>query len=609
MPASSSSSDAMMETGDGRGGQSPEAPTREARAVSASPHASPANTPVVPSETVHQTPGGVNGLAADLVFGPYCILEELGRGGMGVVYHVADTRLGREVALKKIRSGVLALPEEIERFTREAKAIAQLKHPYIVQLYDVGAIDGQHYYTMELAPAGSVADHRTRFQLNRRDAVTLMARVARAIEYVHAQHVFHRDLKPANILLRDDDQPLISDFGLAKSGGADRDLTHTGQAIGTPSYMAPEQVVANPSQVGYATDIWALGVVAYELLCGKKPFVGKDDRSVTEAILHDAPPLPRTACRSLDRDLETILLKCLEKMPGQRYASAGALADDLEAWLAGQPIKARPLSRLRRVVRYANRRRGLVAAVALGVLTVVALSVAQPWADPDAPLREIEAQFAERETISWEGGVPAWSKPLSPVQVISRRYDDAITLSSRTWGLLQLLGEHKVPKYRFEADIRLDSYPECLAGLFVCQSHHELPDGTLDAFALAEVAYRPAMSNEDYRISFSLVHAVPKHPNHRWRPLAIENATKKLKSSAKWRHVVFTASVERVSLRVDNVEVVDLPAGQRRALAAQWHTGWPDILDVPLPVFSARGGLGLFVSGTASFRNVTLTPE
>jgi tetratricopeptide (TPR) repeat protein len=278
----------------------------------------------------------------------YEVLEELGRGGMGVVYRARHLKLDRVVALKVILSGAQASEEERSRFAAEAQAVARLRHPNVVTLLELGSADGAPYFTMDYCP-GSLVE-KVGKPWPARDAAALVEALARAVQHAHEHGVIHRDLKPANVLFTEDGTPRIADFGLAKKLD-DARRTASGAILGTPAYMAPEQAAGKTSEIGPLVDVWALGAVLYELLVGRPPFLADGAANTLVRILSDDPSPPRSLDRSVPRDLETIALRCLSKEPRRRYASAKDLADDLRRFLDGEPIKARPrwgLSRRKR---------------------------------------------------------------------------------------------------------------------------------------------------------------------------------------------------------------------------------------------------------------------
>src|SRR5579884_1257277 len=306
------------------------------------------------------------------VFGDYLLLEELARGGMGVVYKAQQSKLHRPVALKMIRAGHWASEQDVQRFYLEAEASARLDHPGIVPIHEVGTHAGQHFYSMALVEGGSLAVRLCKGPLPPREAASLVARVADAVAYAHAHGVVHRDLKPGNILLDWDGQPKVSDFGLAKVVATDSHLTMSGQVLGTPSYMAPEQATGKPSLVGPLADVYALGATLYCLLVGRPPFQAATMVETIQQVLEREPVAVRQLNPAVERDLETICHKCLQKEPGKRYADAQELAADLRRYLAGEPIHARPVSRGERVWRWC-RRNPVVAGLGTGFILALLL--------------------------------------------------------------------------------------------------------------------------------------------------------------------------------------------------------------------------------------------
>jgi serine/threonine protein kinase len=299
------------------------------------------------SATVTQVTGSVPQVqpgAPPPLFGDYELVAEVARGGMGVVYRARQRTLNREVALKMILSGRLASPEDMQRFRAEAEAAAALQHPNIVQIHEVGAIEGQHYFSMQFIDGRTLAHRLADGPLPSRDAARYVRQVARAVHYAHLRGILHRDLKPSNILIDADDEPHITDFGLAKRLGGDSGQTRTGSILGTPSYMAPEQAGGKIKELGPWTDVYGLGALLYELLTGRPPFKAETPMDTVVQVLENDPVPPRLLNPKVDQELETVCLKCLEKDPQRRYPSAEALADDLTRYLNGDPIQARASS-------------------------------------------------------------------------------------------------------------------------------------------------------------------------------------------------------------------------------------------------------------------------
>jgi serine/threonine protein kinase len=310
----------------------------------------------------------------------YEVLGELGRGGMGVVYKARQASLKRLVALKMLRAGEGADATAFARFYQEAEASGRMRHPNLVQIYEVGNHAGLPFLSLEYVEGGSLAEHLTGVPLPIRPAAALVEALARGMHYAHERGIVHRDLKPANILLAISDQqpalsraqegetrpltadgylrmavPKITDFGLAKLVDEDVRLTRTGLVVGTPSYMAPEQVLPSRQPVGPAADVYALGVILYELLSGRPPFLGETPLDTAEQVVHIEPVPPRRLNAKIPRDVETITLKCLSKEPARRYPTAQALADDLQRWQDGKPIQARPVGQGERLWRWCHR--------------------------------------------------------------------------------------------------------------------------------------------------------------------------------------------------------------------------------------------------------------
>ena len=312
-------------------------------------------------------------------FGDYELLEEIGRGGMGVVYKARQRSLNRLVAVKMILSGWLANTTEVDRFRREAQAVARLDHPNIVPIYEVGVHQGQHYFSMKLIEGNNLSQDLPVYRTNRQTAALLLAQVARAVNHAHERGIIHRDLKPENILLDAGKQPHVTDFGLAKRLDGSVTVARTGGVVGTASYMSPEQAAAQGHQLSAATDIYSLGAILYEMLTGQPPFRGQTIMETLRQVVERDPACPRTLDSRIERDLETICLKSIDKRPQRRYLSAAALADDLDNWRTIKPIRARRVGQAEQLLLWCRRRpvaAALLAVAAALLLLVVGVTVA-----------------------------------------------------------------------------------------------------------------------------------------------------------------------------------------------------------------------------------------
>jgi serine/threonine protein kinase len=595
----------------------------------------PSSTPADPD----QTPADVTAVAAaeftPRSFGKYRLLAPVAQGGMGVVYRAHDPTLGRVVALKMMRAGVLAGPEEVQRFYREARAIAQLQHPHIVPVHEVDQCEGQHYFTMAFAPNGSLAEHLDDFRGDARRAVGLVEKIARAVAVAHTRGILHRDLKPGNILLGDRLEPMVSDFGLAKFLDEGEALTQPGQVLGTTSYMSPEQAAGQVRQVSERSDVWSLGVILFELLAGRRPFVGEGREEVRLAILHtEAPPL-RSLRPDLPGELEAIVAKCLEKSPESRYASPEELADDLGHWLRAEPSSVRSSSRHRPPW---PRRRRLVLVATLVALALLGAGVlwALYYRDPE---RALDRKLAGRAPVALVGpsGGPAWSRWVRGQSATSASYDadGAFTLSSWNDSMLLLVADPRRTRYRLRAEIRhLGADDNGHVGLFFLDRQQETPRGTvhhcyelsyndLKEEAAALFRDRPPPPNtplpkgnyvrveprfygiDGERTVFD--HGLSTRPGRLFRPAMTAGG-------GPWRAVSVEVTPERVWVYWCGEPIAKVPAALLARETEQMLEGLRrDGLDAGLDpdrfAFSARQGLGIYIAnGSASFRNVVLEP-
>jgi serine/threonine protein kinase len=347
--------------------------------------------------------------------GQYEVLEEIGRGGMGVIYRARQRHSRRIIALKRLLSYQAQSRETLARFRREAEAAASLDHPNILPIYEVGeSEDAIPYFTMKYAARGSLQHARLLVTREPREIIKLMVKVTRALQYAHGEGILHRDLKPGNILLDARGEPMVSDFGLAKWLNNDKpsELTRTLTVFGTPGYIAPEQMETPASQLTPAADIYSLGAILFDLLSGRPPFIGEHALAVLHQATEKSAPKLSSLVTHIDKDLETICARCLERQPSARYASAGDLLDDLERWLEYRPIIARPVSAPARVIRWSKRNPMLAGAAAVVAALLVALSGLFAWQSHNSRLAKAEVaklrqgimQFAQTEAQICEPG-------------------------------------------------------------------------------------------------------------------------------------------------------------------------------------------------------------
>jgi|GEM_PF-6979712 len=397
-------------------------------------------------DTVNNVPNPVEKKLSHKRFGEYELLAEIARGGMGVVYKARQNKLNRLVALKMIRSGELADEGQVKRFYSEAEAAAKLDHPGIVPVYEVGEANGQHFFSMALVVGASLNELvKNDGPLAPKKAAHLLRQVVESVEYAHGKGIIHRDIKPQNILIDEAGQPRLTDFGLAKQVMGQSDLTATGQVMGTPSYMPPEQATGKLDEIGPASDVYSLGATLYFVLTGRPPFQTASTMETIRQVLNSEPVSLRRLNPALPRDLETICLKCLRKETAKRYATAGELAADLGCWLENMPITARPVGPAERAWLWCKRRPTLV----LMSLLLVVLALAGTFL-------ALERQNATRARARVEALLVA------PPQGVPHAVED---LTSVQWHSLPILRqrlaeETRDASQRLHAAVALASFGE-----------------------------------------------------------------------------------------------------------------------------------------------------
>ncbi|MDP7034780.1 MAG: protein kinase [Planctomycetota bacterium] len=337
-----------------------------------------------------EDPESSNPVSSPQHLGRYEILKEIGRGGMGIVYRARDDQLDRHVALKVFRSGRFGDPNSLERFRREARATARLHHPHIVPIHDVGFEDGEGYLAMELIDGVPLDQYLRDHDLQLREIVQLLLPLCEALHYVHINGIVHRDLKPSNILIDREGRPHITDFGLAKDRQISENLTESGIIVGTPSYMAPEQAQGETEFIDARTDVYAAGVLFYEMLTGRPPFVGKTPMQILHKVLETDPSPPRKIGKHIPKDAQTICLKALQKDPILRYPSARSFSDDLQRMMHGNTIRARPTSFVERLTLALKNPLGISVGINIALATLL-LSHGPHPSPPLSPLPSTES--------------------------------------------------------------------------------------------------------------------------------------------------------------------------------------------------------------------------
>lgn len=577
------------------------------------------DTEEAPTKTDGNAPARSHPVASTPSLTPHDLLEEIEKGGMGVVYKARDLVLDRVVALKMIRTEGQEGTDSVARFYREARAAASLRHPNILPIHGMGLHAGAHCFTMPLIGGGSLAQRLSEYRNDPRKAVGLVEKVARAVHAAHQAGIIHRDLKPGNILLDDNGEPLVSDFGLAKLGGGSAEMTVPGQMLGTPAYMSPEQAAGRNDRVSAASDVWALGVVLYELLVGRRPFPGKSRDEVVPLILEVDPPRPRSLRPEVPGDLETILLKCLEKKPEHRYPSAAALADDLQAWLSGRPIGSRPWTWRRRLGRWARRHPWRSLAVVLLVALPTVFLFLPDRIDPDRPIKDQQRRLARGESVALIGATGG------PVQIRwAAAKDRAVhtlapdgTFAIQTWSLamLELLPSQPLPRFRFRAEVRHDGNAEGhgYVGLYTLYSRAKTPRGE-EVFD-CDWTFNDVPGTAPRNLCFNLrrywegddkskgsknstlqLHDEPLRPRGKDDP------------GRTWHRLAVVVSADKLSAFYDGRLVTRKERSRVPQHVRYLFNFKPLPPDLP-PLFQPEGGLGLFVfRASASFRNVILEP-
>jgi serine/threonine-protein kinase len=553
----------------------------------------------------------------------YEIHEEVAPSGMGIVFKAWDPVLKRPVALKVIRSGNLASREETLRFLRDAQAAAQFDDPHIMRILEIGEYGGQPYFTMPFVAGGSLGQNLPRLVSDPRAAVALLEKIARAVHRIHARSILHRDLKPSNVLLDEQGEPLVADFGLAKFLDEGPELTRSHQQMGTLPYMAPEQVAGDSRRVGVPADIWALGIILYELLTGRRPFIGETRGELEHRILHAPPPRSGTGRRIPDPALEAVVQKCLEKTPQDRYASAEALADDLRLWLNGE---LSPPPRWKRVGRAARRHAPtLVVLSGSAVLAVVLFLLLLP-SDPRRQLKTWQGDLAAGKPatfIDLARSEKFFPSILGKAETVdSPAHDGTYTLLAlQTVSLVEILPAVPRDHYRFRVEICHHDSAVGEVGIYFL--HHTYPTerGEEHGFCTwtfndreALITKDPARHEMTSEVALDLWRA--REPGRREKIAAgvrqeLTPAVQTQPGARPWRTMAVEVGPDQLQVFWENQAFPPVLFKQLQDLFGRINRPWDREnynSDLHFSI-SPRGGLGLYVyRGMVSFRRVVVEP-
>jgi serine/threonine-protein kinase len=543
----------------------------------------------------------------------YELVREIKGGGMGIVYEARHKDSGRTEALKTIRQE-LAAGEHLDRFTREVQTVARLNHPNIVRIYHVGLDESRPYYTMEYLAGGSLLDQRARFKGHPAKAAELMEKIARAVHHAHEQGIYHRDLKPGNVLMKEDGEPIVTDFGLAKLREADVQLTRTGAALGTPAYMSPEQFQGR-TDVGAPTDIWALGVMLYELLAGKRPFEGDSTAEVQQKVINATPLGVRQHNAIIDPVLERIVSKCLVKEPEWRFRSAGELAEHLTRWREGDPIPLGRESAARKARRWIRRHPRVTALCTVIILAVAGAAAARIYLDPSRALLNAYARLraGQPATLIGRRGPPLWMQwitPPHPIDVFGEEKDPGYAMSTANIDLLELLPTPGLDAYCLRAEVRhaggVGSDSE--VGLYFARQSNKHVH-FLWVYAFNDIPFIGADGQPCNTMRFGLRGI--GHDGRSATPHREAAAMKFVAAGAnkKWRRLVMKVDADTVSLYWDGQLFSQKSRNELQAESVPLLQLMPQMFEELSSEVLGNAGLGLYANrSTVDFRNVVIEP-
>ena len=579
--------------------------------------------------------------------GPYEIVDKIDEGGMGVVFKVRDSRLQRFVALKMVRGGLAAGLGDLLRFQREAQVQARIQHRHLLPVFDVGLHQGDQYFTMPLAAGGSLAKHLAEYTGQPTRIVPLMEKVARAVDHAHRHGIFHRDLKPSNILLDEEGEPLVADFGLAKIVDASCDLTG-GRILGTPPYMAPEQTdPALGHLIDARTDVWSIGVLLYELLTGQRPFTGADNTEILARVRAVAPVPPRRLKADLDPGLEKIILRCLEKEQQWRYPTAAALADDLARWQQGEAIPVPPISqRVRRTARRVPWAKALVGTTILLLVVLCAWLAVRPQPSMGLPGQATTTVSVPPEPDYWDSvrdqlrqgksvqliGEIENPKKFNPddlgglLQEMRRPGDERyhFYLYATTAYRMELLPPGYLPQcYRIRLDLHYDEPDHGVVGIYLLRHRVTLKDGRVaDTYVTATIGRHDTVipefkgKPEVASVCYLMAHL---HPIQNWPNGATEESwnthypvrpTEESRNKPRrWRNLVAEVRPSGVRIFLDGKLIGEPTHRAILPLKLKPHDPLPISREEVPDAFPIDGGLGLYVHAARMFvRNLVIEP-
>lgn len=574
------------------------------------------------SRTVMDTRRGQR-LALPRRWGQYDLLEEVGHGGMGVVYKARQVPLNRLVAVKIARAGPFTDLSTLTRLQTEVEAIARLRHENIVCVHEFGEQDGCKYFSMEFVDGGNLADRLSAGRMPEREAAELVRVLAGAVDFAHRHEVIHRDLKPANVLLDAGGAMKLSDFGLAKLLDVEPGYTQDDTVLGTASYMSPEMARGEANVAGVPADVYGLGAILYEALAGRPPFQARTHTETLRQVQTLEPEPPSRLRPGLDRTLEAVCLRCLAKEPGKRYASAGDLADDLGRWLAGRPTIARPPCWPVRVWQSARRSTAIRRVALLAVLTCILASfLALSGPEPaERAITDIESALARGENVVLIGetGRPRWSRWCIQDDSLQAPVPRGSTFSVESWGcaLLELVRDPQWSCYRLKAEVQhVNSHQHGDVGLFLAHREHQTSHGVVHR--MLRLSFNDINPGTPVRLAPYL------RSDDGGRPLdlAVEGLSKPLNVApgfrrTDWRKLVVEVTPNAVRAfwegdqPIGKVPVKDIVAHTAEALkrrqAQHPEESWKELIEGS---FASRGSLGLYVfRGSAAFRSVVIEPD